>query len=198
MWVQVGFNIALFVALAIASLLLTRLLGEDSSAPDLLPAIEAARLPLWGGLIWGITAVVAIGLAFSSRLRWIPAVNIGGMLAFIVLVIAVAFPLMDTQRQLPLRQLSLQAAAEVRLGEPVVAIGFMKPSITFYMQQNIQYASGPSEFDRVLADWQASPDDIPTGLVLGEAKLFDDWTWDEGSLEAIADAGAYRLVRIAL
>ncbi|MEL7086463.1 MAG: glycosyltransferase family 39 protein [Cyanobacteria bacterium J06597_1] len=197
LWVQVGANILLFVALAIASLFLTSLLGEDSSAPDLLPAIEAARLPLWGGLIWGIAAAIALGVALLSRWRWVPAINIAGMLAFVVLLVAVAFPLMDVQRQLPLRQLSQQAAEELLPNEQVVAIGFMKPSITFYLQQNVHYASGPRALKRFIDALQAEPE--PSSyLLLGTIDDFENFRLERHPYERLQDAGAYRLARMEL
>ena len=163
----------------------------------MLPAIGAARLPLWGGAIWGITAGVAIGLAVFSQFRWIPAVNLGGTLAFIVLVIAVAFPVMDTQRQLPLRQLSLQAAEELLPQEQLVAIGFMKPSITFYLKQNVLYASGPTALNRVVEEL-TSVSGLPSYLLLGERDDFDNFGLADRPYDLVQEVGAYRLARFEL
>lgn len=197
LWIQIGSNIAFFIALAIASLLLTSLLGEDSSAPNLLPAIEAARLPLWGGLVWGGTAAIAIGVTLAARWRWLPAVNIVGMLAFVVLVVSVAFPLMDTQRQFPLRQLSLQAAEELLPSEQLVAIGFMKPSITFYLQQNVNYASGPGNLHRIV-DSLRTESEPPSYLLLGRINDFENYHLDRQPYNILEETGAYRLARFEL
>ena len=197
-WIQISCNILFFVALAIASLFLTQLLGNDSAAPDLFSAIQAAKLPLWGGAIWGITAATAFALIVFSRTQWVCLTNIGGMLAFVILLVTLVFPLMDTQRQLPLRQLSLLAAEEIQVDEPMLMVGFMKPSVTFYMQRNIQYASGPSQFDRELSRWINAADPSQTGLVLGETDVIDELNLDPDSSQLVAEAGAYRLVRIEL
>ncbi|MEM9566962.1 MAG: hypothetical protein AAF974_01540 [Cyanobacteria bacterium P01_E01_bin.34] len=141
----------------------------------------------------GATAI-AVGIALSSRWRWVPAVNLAGMLAFVVLVVAVAFPLMDAQRQLPLRQLSQQAAEELRQSEQLVAIGFTKPSITFYLQQNVQYAPGPKALHRFVDALRAEPGSS-SYLLLGKIDDFENFRLERHPYELLQDAGAYRLTR---
>ena len=169
-WIQTTCNILFFVALALGSLYFTHFLGADSSAPDLPNAIQTARLPLLGGAIWGTTAIVAVGVVLTGRLKWLCLVNIAGMLAFVIVVVSVAFPLMDVQRQLPLRQLSLLAAEEIQPHEAMLMIGFKKPSVTFYMQQNVRYLSGRSQFEREF-DPENTVDRLPPALVLGERNV---------------------------
>ncbi|WP_202951111.1 glycosyltransferase family 39 protein [Synechococcus sp. PCC 7336] len=188
-------NVVFFGLLATACGLLPRLLGPDSAAPDLPAAIVRAQLPLMGVLVWAIAAVLAVLLLLTGRDRWLGAVNVVAAIAFIALAVSVVLPLLDNQRQQPIRELALLAVEEQRPSEPTLSIGFAKPSITFYMRQTVYYTDSRQRLGETLTEIQTNGQ--PTALVLGAIGEFAELGLKPNDRrDRLGKIGAYQLVRV--
>lgn len=116
-------------------------LDDDPSMPDLGFKIQQAGLQHVAASIWITVAIVGLILALRYQLRWFWAVNLIGMAAFIWFFVTPAVGVIDSVRQLPLRQIA-QATVEEKLpNEPIVMAtdAFEKPSLVFYTQNPITF-----------------------------------------------------------
>ncbi|MGL5083390.1 MAG: ArnT family glycosyltransferase [Microcoleaceae cyanobacterium] len=139
-WLSGLFNILLLTVLAMVCFWSPNLVGTDPAVVDFPKVIQQSGLPIRGGTIWLGTAVIVSGLLHRKRRwRWIIVANLLGFILFLISVIHPALFLIDTVRQLPLRELSTQVAQVEYPGEDLLMIGFRKPSVAFYSQRQVQF-----------------------------------------------------------
>ncbi|MBD2038687.1 glycosyltransferase family 39 protein [Leptolyngbya sp. FACHB-321] len=196
---QAGFIISgvlNLLLLAIAAFVLIespRWLGSDPWMPNLGLRLQQADLPFLGGVIWGTTAIAAIGLLLW-RSRWLWITNLLGYLAFLILVVHPLVLIADVERQLPLRQLAQVAVQTKQPTEELVMLGFQKPSLVFYTRQHVTYLTQPTEVINYL---QTQPGDRTGALVVAGEKPLRRSGLQPQQYQEISRAGVYRLVRVA-
>lgn len=189
-WVQVAF-LALYTT---TFWVLPHLLGPDAAAPMLYQDMQTAGI-FWGSaLIWGIATLLEAACLLRRDGLGLWLVN---TLAFIIFVGGILLPvtfIVDSHRQLPLRQIA-QIIPQVRQGqEPLLMFGFKKPTMVFYSHQTFGFYWQGKEY---LQNIQQEPQRLPALLVISEE------SWAELNLqnypvipELIEQRGSYKLLRL--
>lgn len=142
---------ALLVLLAFAAALAPRWATNDPAYPQLAQSLEQSGLPIRLALLLGVMAV-ALALLLRSRhsdLVWAP--NLFGFLTILALVVAPLAPLLDRERQLPLRELAREAARQARHAEPLWVVGTKRYSALFYSGETASFVSDRAEIDQTLS-----------------------------------------------
>ena len=186
-------NVLLLLAVTAAIVYCPQWLGNDPGMPNLGLRLQEAGLPVIGGVLWGLTAVVAIGLLLW-RSRWLWLANMLGFLAFLILIAHPLVLLADVERQLPLRQLAQVAVQAKQPAEDLLMLGFKKPSLVFYTRQHVTYLSQPAKVRGYL---QSQPSDRTGALMIAGAKPLQQTGLQPKQYQEISRAGVYRLVRLA-
>jgi len=145
-WLESGsgwFAAALLALMAIAAGLAPRWAATDPAHPGFAEALARSGLPLSLALLLGITALaMAVLLArVPSGRRWLWAPNLAGFLAILALVIAPLAPLLDRERQLPLRRIATEARRLARPSEPLWVVGTRRYSMVFYTGQTASFVA---------------------------------------------------------
>ncbi|MBD1935140.1 MULTISPECIES: ArnT family glycosyltransferase [Cyanophyceae] len=190
-------NVVFLAVLAGGILYSPNFLGYDPAVPDLQQLVQNSGLPVRGFIIWGAAAVSAAVLLWRRWWRWLWSPNLIGFMAFIIFVLTPAYFMMDNARQLPLRELSAIAAQVERPGEPMVMIGFKKPSVVFYTQRPVNYfakASSAMEYIEAISASEAKP---PSVLILTEPKYLQQTKLAPHQYQTLGKVGAYQLIRIS-
>jgi 4-amino-4-deoxy-L-arabinose transferase-like glycosyltransferase len=130
-------NLVLFAGLAIAAWFVPNWLGNDPEMPDLPALMQQSGVLRWAMIIWAIAAIIGGGLLWRRQGRWLWSVNLLSFIAFVLMTLIPAAVIVDGQRQLPLRQLADTIVEVQQPNEPIVMIGFSKPSLVFYTQRPI-------------------------------------------------------------
>lgn len=192
------FNIVFLLILAVGTFFSTRLMGYDPAMPQVREVLQASGLPILSGIIWGLAAIVTIFLLMKQqRWRWLWSTNLAAMLAFLMFVAPPAALLMDAQRQLPLRQLSELVTKTQKPGEELIAIGFIRPSLTFYTRQTVNYIDTFSEGLAYIEQAAASEPNPPTVLIFGRTRKFDPAVLKDRQYQELGKAGAFQLLRVS-
>ena len=109
----------------------------------------AGLLLLW--LLAVVLAAAALALVLLLRRteaeRWLWLPNLLGFVAILALVIPPLAPLLDRQRQLPLRELARQARRQALADEPLWVVGAKRYSIVFYGGETAFFLAGRSSLD---------------------------------------------------
>ena len=194
-------NVVLLIGLATATLVCTRWMGKDPEMPDFRELLEQSGILTRAALIWAIAAIVAIGLLLRRQGRWLWCVNLIGFSAFIVVALMPATLLMDSQRQLPLRQMAAAIVQVQQPNEPMMMIGFEKPSLVFYAQRPIVYQADLEQVPRRLQKLASQSPTPPSILVLGRIRKLKEAGLlkpDAYRYRSLAQDEIYQLIRISL
>lgn len=126
-------NLLVLALLTAAAAIAPRWVATDPAHPGFAAALSASGLPLRLALLLGLTTLAAVVLLSRRTLRpWLWTADLAGFLAILALVIAPLAPLLDRERQLPIRQLARRARAQARPAEPLWVIGTRRYSVLFY------------------------------------------------------------------
>jgi 4-amino-4-deoxy-L-arabinose transferase-like glycosyltransferase len=188
-------NMLLFLALAIALLYAPRLLASDPAHPQLAEMIQAAGLPVLGAAIAISTAAIVGMLLLYRQIRWIWVANLVGFLALFSLVLMPANFLVDSQRQLPLRQLAETVEQMRQPGEQLIMIGFQKPSLVFYTQQPVKFLRSSRKTVQYFQEVANQPTP-PSLLLLSYPEDLLNTGIQPDQYQPLSTAGQYQLVRI--
>lgn len=189
-------NVVFLLVLAVALFSSPYLLGFDPAIPKLRSYVQQSGLPVFGGAICAITALVGAVLLLRHRCRWIWSVNLLSFVAFIIFVLTPAYFLIDQGRQLPLRELSAIARTAAQPGEDLIMIGFEKPSVVFYSERHVTYVK---ETEDAVAHIQKLADNVihpPSVLVLAQPKKLQKLGLQPLRYQKLGKAGAYQLIRV--
>ena len=189
------FNLLLFVAFAIVGLLSPNWMTGDASMPNIGQAVRDSQIMVWSAGLWGVTAIAGLLLLLRRQVRWLWLVNSIGVMAFIVFIAMPAFFLVDEQRQLPLRQISETIVEIHRPQEPIVMLGFKKPSVVFYTQKPVKYFYPPEEAGQYARRMLRRPD-TNSVLIVGEQAKMIGTGFAPDQMEIMETLTPYQLVRI--
>ncbi len=192
-------NIGLALLLAGAVWLSPNWMGNEPEMPQLAEQVQQSGLVLWGGIIWLTVAIAALILLLLRQSRWIWSVQLAGWLLFLLVTLLPVMSIIDTQRQLPLRQLAQTILQVQQPEEPVVMIGYRKPSLVFYTQRPIIYIAAPSEVSERLTKLKrrlARPNQPGSLLLIGRPTKLREAGITPDQYQIIAEAGVHRLARM--
>ena len=194
-------NVILLIGLAVATLICTQWMGKDPEMPDFRELLAQSGSLTVAALIWAIAAIAAIGLLLRRQGGWLWSVNLIGFTAFILFGLMPATLLMDSQRQLPLRQMAAAIVQTQQPNELMMMIGFEKPSLVFYTKRAIVYQQELEQVPQRLKKLASQSPTPPSILVLGriaklkEAGLLNP---DAYRYQSLAQGEIYQLIRISL
>ncbi|QLE55880.1 glycosyltransferase family 39 protein [Nostoc sp. TCL26-01] len=189
-------NVIFVTILAVALFHLSQLLGSDQAAPNFRQNIQDSGIPAIGGWLWLVVAIVVAVLIVRRYWHSIIAVNLLGLIAFMIVVLMPALLLMDQERQLPLRELSAVVAQVQQPKEELLMVGFKKPSVVFYSHKQINFIKFTKDgvkYIRNQANQQIKPASL---LLLTEKKNFFRMDLQPDEYKNLAIKGAYQLTRI--
>ncbi|VXD22223.1 Glycosyl transferase family 39 [Planktothrix serta PCC 8927] len=186
-------NILILLALAIASFLSPKLIGDDT--PNFSQLLQISHLPTVSGIIW----LIASGITLCCLLRpqWRRGVWLGNALGFFAFMSLVALPagqLLDTQRHLPLRQLSIRVRQVQQPYEPLLVIGIFKPSLVFYTQQPIQFMT--YNIKQRLLELFPLNSSVDTVLIITQPQEIAKLGLKSSDYQLLENQGDYQLIRI--
>jgi hypothetical protein len=128
--------------LAIAAALAPRWVAGDPAYPQFGAALQRSGLPLTLAAILFLAAVALLALLRGTgRERWLWVPSLAAGLAVAGLVVTPLAPLLDRERQLPLRRLAERSRQEFRAGEPLWIVGSRRYSVLFYSRQPAVFVS---------------------------------------------------------
>ncbi|MBD6618257.1 glycosyltransferase family 39 protein [Komarekiella sp. 'clone 1'] len=189
-------NVAFLSFLAVGMFNLSQLLGRDPAIPNFRILIQKSGLPVTGGVIWLVCAVLVAVLLLNRRWNYIININLLGFVAFLIVVLTPAMFFIDRERQLPLRELSVMALQAKQPDEELVMMGFKKPSVAFYSQTQVNYLRFPQEVVQHIQNEAAKTPQPPSLLLLAEQKKFLKMDLQPDDYKNLATKGAYNLIRV--
>ncbi|MFB2834074.1 ArnT family glycosyltransferase [Floridanema evergladense] len=191
------FNVVLSTAIAGLLFYLPSILGYDPAIPDLHQLLEKSGLTIRGFWIWGISAIVLVFLLQNRRrLPFIVVANLLTFVAFLTFVLTPTSFLLDSARQMPLRELSAVIKEVENPGEELFMIGFKKPSVVFYTQQKVDYFEGFNEtFNYIRKTATANPNRTSV-LILSQSTHVKPELLDTTPHQVLAKTKAYKLIRV--
>ncbi|MGA7931994.1 MAG: glycosyltransferase, partial [Kovacikia sp.] len=190
-------NVAFFLALAGAIVYTPPLLQDDKILFRLPSLLQSSGVIIMGATIATMTAIVSLFLLLRRQIRWIWLVNLIGLLALLSFTLMPAIFLFDSQRQLPLRQLSQIAVQDRKPGEELAMIGFRKPSIVFYTRHPVKFLGSTRETIAYLRAIAIQPSQPSSILLLGMVDNLDALGFQPPQYQQVGEVGAYQLIRIS-
>ncbi|MEI6615884.1 MAG: glycosyltransferase family 39 protein [Cyanobium sp. ELA507] len=172
-WLQAG----LLALLAAAAAVAPRWAATDPAHPQLALALNRSGLPLTLAILLALMAL-ALGLLLlrPGGQRWLWSPTLAGFLAILALVVAPLAPLLDRQRQLPLRQLAREAHRRALPHEPLWVVGTKRYSTVFYAGETAAFVGDRAA---ILAR-RGDPDSLGLGPSTTTVRLFGDRAALEG------------------
>ena len=190
-------SIVFFTLLAWACFYCPNWLGDDSTMPNLGVRIGQDGLSNIGAIIWGISAIAGLILLRRRQAYWLCSVQFLGFLAFLMFVIMPASEIVDTERQLPLRQIAQAVVQVEKPGEEVVMIanGFEKPTLVFYSKRPVTFLMRPTD---TIPHIQNTAKQSPSKsiLLIATEQALQKTGLQINQYQAISQAGIYELVRV--
>jgi 4-amino-4-deoxy-L-arabinose transferase-like glycosyltransferase len=190
-------NVAFLSALGVAMFYVPRLLGKDPAAPNFTELLQKSGLPVIGGAIWLLSAVAIAVLIIRRRWLAIIPVNLLGFVLFLAIALTPTLFLIDSERQLPLRELSAIAVQAKRPGEELVMIGFKKPSIVFYTHNQVNFMKFTERAVEHIEKQTAKKVQPPSLLIIAQPKKFVQMGLQPSDYENLGSKGAYQLIRVS-
>ena len=196
------FNVVFLSALAATLYYIPTIIGEDPAAPDFRELLQQSGYTIIGTLIWFLCAVTLAVLLIRRIWRPLIAVNLVAFAAFFLLVLTPALDLMDSQRQLPLRELSALAVENQKPGEELMMVGFKKPTVVFYTQRPVNYIKqnqAAREYIQEQTQKQTTQkSNVGSILVIAQPKKFSKMGLEPSDYQNLGEKGAYQLIRVPL
>lgn len=171
-------------------------IGYDADMPNFKQDLQTSGLLTKGSLIWGITALIVSCLFWKRKLSWVLAVNLLGLIAFLVFAAIPAYDLLDQHRQEPLRQIAQTVVEKRKAGEELVMLGFKKPSLVFYTQNSVQYYPKPTDAIAYLRTAKIPNSASETLLIVGHSNEFALAGLLPKNYQILTQKGSYQLIRL--
>ena len=186
---------------AVAAALAPGWVATDPAYPRFAEALRSSGLPLALCLVLALSALATWWLLWRGRSHqvWLP--NLAGFLALLTVVVAPLAPLLDRERQLPLRQLQTLAGAQSRPAEPLWVIGYKRYSTVFYAGRSVVFIDDAAEArERLRREPQrlGLQPGTTTVLLLGDREHLDAFRLSPSAVQSLGQRGEQRLWRVAL
>ncbi|MGB5960774.1 MAG: glycosyltransferase family 39 protein [Coleofasciculaceae cyanobacterium] len=190
-------SIVFFAVLAVACFYCPQWLGDDSTMPNLGVRISQDGISNIGAVIWGISAIAGLILLLRRQAHWLCSVQFLGFLAFLMFAIMPASAIIDSERQLPLRQIAQAVVQDAKPGEETVMIanGFEKPTLVFYSQRPITFLMRPTETIPYIQNTN-KPRSSNSLLLIATEQALKKSGLEATQYQAVSQSGIYQLVRV--
>jgi 4-amino-4-deoxy-L-arabinose transferase-like glycosyltransferase len=196
--ISAGLNALLLALMAVAAAISASFLRSDPSYPGFAAAVSAAHLPLLLALPLALGALaLVLQLAHPSRTPGLPQfwiANAASFAAVLALVVPVLVPVLDRERQLPIRQLARGASQLARPGEPLLVVGYKRYSVVFYSGRPVLFVSSAAKARDVLGPSPAST----SVLLLGSEAELQEFGLGPADGLLLQRSDAHRLVRLPI
>ncbi len=189
--IAAGLEVLLLGAMAVAAALAPGWVAGDPAYPEFGAALARSGLPVALTVWLGLTALALLVLLLRPKTTdwlWLP--SLAGFLAVLALVIAPLGPLLDRERQVPLRQMARTAQAAARSDEPLLIVGTKRYSLLFYGEPQAVFVSDRHHINQLALQG-------PEALALSPGSRSVRLVGDRRDLEALAlpPQGIERLAR---
>ncbi|QZZ22793.1 glycosyltransferase family 39 protein [Leptothermofonsia sichuanensis E412] len=174
-----------------------QLVQGDRALPNLATQLQQSGLPLLGAAIALSIAGAVLLLLWRQQTRWLWLTNTLGLLLLIGVVLLPASSIVDSQRQLPLRQLSQVIAQEKQPGEEIVMIGVKKPSVVFYSRQPVTFKLRSRSTLEYLREYASRQPEPATVLILSSPDKLTHLGLQPDQYQPLGEAVPYQLVRVS-
>lgn len=190
-------SVLFFALLAVACFYCPQWLGDDSTMPNLGLRISQDGIANMGAVIWGISAIAGLILMLRRQAYWLVSVQFLGFLAFLMFAIMPASAIIDSERQLPLRQIAESVVQAAKPGEEtmMIANGFEKPTLVFYSQRPITFIMRPTETIPHIQN-KNKPATVKSLLLVATEQALQKTGLKATQYQAVSQSGIYRLVRV--
>ena len=195
-------NALLLTVMAAAAVMAPDWVANDPAYPDFAASLNRSGLPLTLAILLGLMAIgLVLLLQRPKACHWLWVPNLAGFLAVLALVIAPLAPLLDRERQLPLRQLASRARELALPQEPLWVVGTKRYSILFYSGQPAVFLSGRESIDNRL---RADPTklglqaDSPSVRLLGDRDTLAALNLPGNRVERLERRGEQELWRVPI
>jgi 4-amino-4-deoxy-L-arabinose transferase-like glycosyltransferase len=190
-------NATLLALMGVAAVLAPRWLDTDPSYPAFADALRASGLPWLLAIPLLLAAAALVLLLCRAGLGWLWLPNAAGVAAALALVIPVLVPLIDRERQLPIRELARLAADQGKPGEPLMVVGYKRYSVVFYSGRPVLFVYSPQDAMRSLSE-ATQPTPPASVLLLGSDAELLEFGIGPGDGTPLGRRDAHRLLRLPL
>ncbi|MBR8840544.1 MAG: glycosyltransferase family 39 protein [Stigonema ocellatum SAG 48.90 = DSM 106950] len=190
-------NVLFLLTLAGALFFSPHFIGYDPAIVNPRQLIEQSGLPVLGCIIWLVTTVAIAVFLWNRQWSGVLSINLLGFLAFLTFVFMPAGLLIDHGRQLPLRELSAIITQVEQPREPLIMIGFKKPSVVFYTQRPVEYFSLSKDALEEITKIAVTQPLPPTLLILSQPEKWEQLGLQSNQYQTLGKAGTYQLIRVS-
>ena len=190
-------NAVLLALMAVAAVLAPRWIEIDPSYPAFADAVRASGLPWLLAVPLFLAAIALVLLLWRSRsgLSWLWLPNAAGVAAAVALVLPVLVPLVDRERQLPIRALARLAGEQALPNEPLLVVGYKRYSVVFYSGRPVLFVSSPRKAARSLGQAPGTEQTASVLLLGSDAELLE-FGLGPGDGTPLGRRDAHRLLRL--
>jgi hypothetical protein len=188
--------------MALAAVLAPRWIETDPSYPAFAEAVRASGLPWLLALPLLLAAMALLLLLWRARsgLSWLWLPNAAGVAAALALVLPVLVPLVDRERQLPIRALARLAGEQALPNEPLLVVGYKRYSVVFYSGRPVLFVSSPRKAIRTLSQAPSTVNSSTAKpasvLLLGSDAELLEFGLGPGDGTPLGRRDAHRLLRL--
>jgi hypothetical protein len=129
----------------------------------------------------------------SDLLQWLWIPNAAALASVLALVLPVLIPLVDRERQLPIRTLARLAGEQGLPEEPLLVVGYKRYSVVYYSGRPVLFVSSPRRASREVAQGERLPESV---LLLGSDAELLEFGIGPGDGTPLGRRDAHRLLRL--
>ena len=187
----------LFFGLAIAAFISPKLAGSDPAFPTFGATLEASGIPVIFGVILTALGIFSAILLIKKNYRhWFWTSNLLFFVSLLTVVVPTLAPIMDSQRQLPFRELAKVVGQVAKPQELVFLMGYPRYSLVHYSQHRVEFLDDVNFAIDYLKD-PTKTNSLPTVLIVTEPKFMDRFGLKVGDYQLIDEKGVYKLIRVS-
>ena len=187
----------LFFGLAIAAFISPQLAGSDPAFPTFGATLEASGIPVIFGIILTALGIFSAILLIKKNSRpWFWTSNLLFFISLLTVVVPPLAPIMDSQRQLPFRELAKVVGQVAKPQELVFLMGYPRYSLVHYSQHQVEFLDDVNFAIDYLKD-PTKVNSLSTVLIVTEPKFMDRFGLKAGDYQLIDEKGVYKLIRVA-
>jgi 4-amino-4-deoxy-L-arabinose transferase-like glycosyltransferase len=190
------FNGALFLFAAVVFGYSPQILLQLEEQPQLAAGLQASGVIPAGMMITLVAAGAIALLLFWRRTRWLWLVNLVTCLALIIFILLPTTFLVDTNLQLPVRQVAEKIVQVHQPQEPIIVIGLSNTSLVFYTQQPIFLTRHAAKAVKHLQQLMAEQPTLRSALLVSEVKDIQATGLQPNQYQLLDQTGGYQLVRV--